>query len=116
MWTDELFHVKKPIIALLHLRALPGDPLYEKGATMGEVIENAARELQALQEGGVDGILIANEFSLPYEKKVSYVTVAAMGRIVGELKKEIKEYEKDIVYMGCWCSAYHRRNLLFRFS
>ena len=34
-------------------------------------IENAARELQALQEGGVDGILIANEFSLPYEKKVS---------------------------------------------
>lgn len=24
MWTDELFHVKKPIIALLHLRALPG--------------------------------------------------------------------------------------------
>lgn len=54
---------------------------------MGEVIENAARELQALQEGGVDGVLIANEFSLPYEKKVSYVTVAAMGRVVGELKK-----------------------------
>ena len=52
MWTDELFHVKKPIIALLHLRALPGDPLYEKDATMGEVIKNAARELQALQEGG----------------------------------------------------------------
>ena len=67
-----------------------GDPLYEKDATMGEVIENAARELQALQEGGVDGVLIANEFSLPYEKKVSYVTVSAMGRIVGELKKEIK--------------------------
>ena len=57
---------------------------------MGEVIENAAGELRALQDGGVDGILIANEFSLPYEKKVSYVTVAAMGRIVGELKKEIK--------------------------
>ena len=57
-----------------------GDPLYEKDATMGEVIENAAR----------DGVLIANEFSLPYEKKVSYVTVAAMGRVVGELKKEIK--------------------------
>ena len=56
---------------------------------MGEVIENAARELQALQEGGVDGVLIA-KFSLPYEKKVSYVTVAAMGRVVGELKKEIK--------------------------
>lgn len=24
-WTEELFHVKKPIIAMCHLRALPGD-------------------------------------------------------------------------------------------
>ena len=30
MWTDELFHVKKPIIALLHLRALPGGILCMK--------------------------------------------------------------------------------------
>ena len=28
MWTEELFGVKKPIIALLHLDALPGDPGY----------------------------------------------------------------------------------------
>mgnify|MGYP001226747697 CR=1 FL=1 len=69
MWTDELFHVKKPIIALLHLRALPGDPLYEKDATMGEVIENAARELQALQEGGVDGILIAMNSAFRMKKR-----------------------------------------------
>ena len=89
MWTEELFHVSKPIIALLHLRPLPGDPLYEN-SSMNHVIEIAREELHVLQEGGVDGILIANEFSLPYEKKVSHVTVAAMGRIVGELKKEIR--------------------------
>ena len=57
---------------------------------MSSVIEKAREELNALQDGGVDGILIANEFSLPYEKKVSYVTVAAMGRIVGELARDIK--------------------------
>ena len=51
-------------------------------------MENAARELQALQEGGVDGILIVNEFSLM--KKVSYVTVAAMDGDCGRIKKEIK--------------------------
>lgn len=90
MWTQELFHVEKPIIALLHLRALPGDPLFGDGDTMESVIEKAREELHALQDGGVDGILIANEFSLPYEKQVSYITVAAMGRIVGELKSEIK--------------------------
>ena len=88
MWTKELFKVEKPIIALLHLRALPGDPLF--GGSMNAVIEKAREELNALQDGGVDGILIANEFSLPYEKKVSYVTVAAMGRIVGELSRDIK--------------------------
>ena len=88
MWTKELFKVEKPIIALLHLRALPGDPLF--GGSMNAVIEKAREELNALQDGGVDGILIANEFSLPYEKKVSHVTVAAMGRIVGELSRDIK--------------------------
>lgn len=88
MWTKELFKVEKPIIALLHLRALPGDPLF--GGSMNAVIEKAREELNALQDGGVDGILIANEFSLPYEKKISHVTVAAMGRIVGELSRDIK--------------------------
>jgi membrane complex biogenesis BtpA family protein len=90
MWTEELFGVKKPIIALLHLRAMPGDPLYTKEDTMEKVVETARYELNALQDGGVDGVLIANEFSLPYQKQVSYVTVGAMGRIVGELKRDIK--------------------------
>ncbi|WP_304158963.1 BtpA/SgcQ family protein [Fusobacterium ulcerans] len=88
-WIKEMFKVKKPIIALLHLRALPGDPLFSEESSMEKVIEQARFELISLQEGGVDGILIANEFSLPYEKNVSYVTVAAMGRIIGELKKDI---------------------------
>lgn len=90
MWMKELFKVEKPIIALLHLRAMPGDPLFGDEDTMETVIKKAKEELIALQDGGVDGVLIANEFSLPYEKQVSYVTVAAMGRIVGELKRDLK--------------------------
>lgn len=90
MWTEEMFHVKKPVIALLHLRALPGDPLYAEEGGMQEVVETARRELHALQDGGVDGILFANEFSLPYQPRVDYVTVAAMARIIGELKSEIR--------------------------
>lgn len=90
MWTEELFHVKKPVIALLHLRALPGDPLYAAEGGVPGVVEIARREMHALQDGGVDGILFANEFSLPYQPKVDYVTVAAMARIIGELKDELK--------------------------
>lgn len=89
MWTEDIFRVKKPIIALLHLRAMPGDPLFDAERGMAGVVEVARRELHALQDGGVDGILFANEFSLPYQSKVDMVTVAAMGRIIGELYDEI---------------------------
>lgn len=29
-WLEELFGVKKPIIAMCHLQPLPGDPYYDK--------------------------------------------------------------------------------------
>ncbi len=90
MWMHDLFGVKKPIIALLHLRAMPGDPLYAPGDSMDRVLEIAKNELLALQDGGVDGILIANEFSLPYEKKASTVTIASMAYLVGALRGDIK--------------------------
>jgi membrane complex biogenesis BtpA family protein len=78
----------KPIIALLHLDALPGDPLYE--GNMEKVIEHARQDLTNLQNGGVDAVLFTNEFSLPYEGNVSAVTVASLAYIVGCLKREIK--------------------------
>lgn len=88
MWTKELFGVEKPIIALLHLRALPGDPQY--GGDLDAVVGQARKDLAALQDGGVDGVLIANEFSLPYQPQADMVTVGAMGYIVGQLKNEIR--------------------------
>ena len=63
MWAEEMFKVKKPIIAMLHLDPLPGDPMWKYGMNMQEVVENARRDLIALQEGGVDGIIFSNEFS-----------------------------------------------------
>lgn len=88
LWTKEMFSVEKPIIALLHLRALPGDPLY--GGDMEAVYRQARADLEALQDGGVDGVLIANEFSLPYQLKADPVTVGAMGYLVGRLKEHIR--------------------------
>lgn len=88
-WMEKLFNTKKPIIGLLHLKALPGDPFYEERGGMRAVIEQAEADLEALQGGGVDGILMTNEFSLPYEKKVSAVTLAAMGRVAGTLEHKL---------------------------
>ena len=89
LWTEEMFHTKKPIIAMLHLDPLPGDPRYRYGDSMAAVAAHAREDLRALQAGGVDGILFSNEFSLPYQRHMSFVTPAAMARVIGELKSEI---------------------------
>ena len=50
---------------------------------MGDVLSAARADLKALQDGGVDGILISNEFSLPYLDHVDMVTPSAMAYIIG---------------------------------
>lgn len=89
-WLNDMFHVKKPIIAMLHLSALPGDPAYRYTDTMEAVVNRAREDLKALQDGGVDGIIISNEFSLPYERHMSFVTPAAMARVIGEIKRDLR--------------------------
>jgi len=88
-WLQETFNVEKPIIAMCHLQAMPGDPYYDSVKGMKDVVEKGKHDLEALQEGGVDGIMFSNEFSLPYLTKVKPETVAAMARVVGELMHEI---------------------------
>lgn len=86
MWTKELFGTSKPIIAMLHLDPLPGDPLWNKDCSMEQVIEDARKDLISLQEGGVDGVLISNEFSLPYADTVNSLTTNAMARVIGSIE------------------------------
>jgi len=89
-WLKDLFNVEKPIIAMCHLQPLPGDPHYDDKGGMEKVVDLARKDLLALQEGGVDGIMFSNEFSLPYLTKTEPITAMAMARIIGELKREIK--------------------------
>lgn len=90
LWTETMFHVKKPIIAMLHLDPLPSDPRWHYGDSVEAVVQHAMEDLRALQNGGVDGILISNEFSLPYQRHMNFVTPAAMAYVVGRLKDEIR--------------------------
>jgi len=89
-WIKETFGTKKPIIAMCHFRALPGDLFYDKDGGMEKVVDYAREEFLALQEGGVDAVMFSNEFSLPYLTKVNPETTVAMARIIGELMPLIK--------------------------
>jgi len=88
-WLDDIFDVRKPVIGMCHLPPLPGDPGYDADTGMARIVEHGRREIAALQQGGVDGILISNEFSLPYLTDTEPITSVAMARVVGELLEEL---------------------------
>ena len=96
-----MFGTEKPVIGMLHLQPLPGDPLYYPGGSVSRVIDAAKRDLEALQSGGVDGILITNELSMPYEQHVSAVTLAAMGHVIGALAVDFSTpWGAEAIYDG----------------
>ena len=104
LWTEKMFGVKKPIIAMLHLNALPGDPLWSSENDMDAVVEHARMDLCALQDGGVDGVIISNEFSFPYQRNMDFVTPAAMAYIIGNIRSDIKiPYGVDAISDGLAC-------------
>ena len=90
MWMKELFNTEKPVIGMVHLQAMPTDPKYDHEGGVKKIVDLARKDLIALQEGGVDGILFCNEFSIPYTRKVNGTVIATFAEVVGELKSEIK--------------------------
>ncbi len=88
-WLNDMFGVNKPIFAMLHLQPLPGDPQYA-GEDVSVIVDKARKDLHALQDGGVDGIIVSNEFSLPYPRSMSIVTPATMAYVIGNLRDEIR--------------------------
>ena len=88
-WLEAHFNTRKPIIAMCHLGALPGDPRYDACRGMDWIVEQARADLLALQAGGVDAIMFSNEASLPYLTQVEPITLACMSRVIAELKPDI---------------------------
>lgn len=89
-WIKDVFGIDKPIIAMCHFQAMPGDPRYDYEKGISFVLDAARKDMLALQNGGVDAIMFSNEFSLPYLTKTEPITAITMARIIGELKNEIK--------------------------
>ncbi len=88
-WLLEMFQVKKPIIAMVHIRALPGDPGYDQKKGLEWVYDQAKSDMQALQEGGVDAVMFSNEYSLPYLTEVEPITTVSMAALISQLKADL---------------------------
>jgi len=79
----------KPVIAMVHLAALPGTPLYDANGGLDAIIAGAARDLDALQKAGVDAVMFGNENDRPYEFAVDTASTATMAYVIGRLRPEI---------------------------
>jgi membrane complex biogenesis BtpA family protein len=87
---ERTFGVRKPIIAMLHLPGLPGRPWHDAPAGIAKAVEIVGRDLDVLQDVGVDGVMFCNEADLPYQLKVGPEIVAAMASVVGQLRRDIR--------------------------
>jgi membrane complex biogenesis BtpA family protein len=86
----DLFGVEKPLIAMCHLEGLPGRPRYDAIGGLEGIVQSAAREVKALQDGGVDAILFCNENDLPYSTSVGMEVVATMAHVIGRLRGDLR--------------------------
>jgi len=81
---------KKAIIAMAHIGAMPGSPLYDEKGGMQKLIDGVAADIEKLQAGGVDAIMFGNENDRPYLLKATPESTAAMTAVVAALKPMIK--------------------------
>jgi uncharacterized protein len=79
-----------PAIGMVHLRPLPGSPRW--GGDMSGVQAAALLDARTLASAGFATIMVENFHDVPfYRDAVPPVTVAAMTRILGELRRELPD-------------------------
>jgi len=79
---------RRAIFGMVHLRALPGAPLFK---SMSDVLELALHDANALAAGGCDGFVIENFGDRPFTRgRVEAETIAAMTRVITEIVREVR--------------------------
>lgn len=76
------------IIGVVHLKALPGSPLYANN--IEQIYQNAIEDAKALENGGVDSIIFENFGDTPFVKdSISKLTISHFVSIVNDVKRNI---------------------------
>jgi len=86
----EIFGVEKPIIGMAHFLPLPGNYLYDDNEGIEAITESIVKDVEALQAGGVDGIMFCNEHDRPYSFKAGPAAMATMAYIIAGVKSHLK--------------------------
>lgn len=94
----ELFGTPKPVIAMAHVPAMPGTPLYDPEMGPDGIVEAVSRDVRHLVEGGVDGIMFCNENDRPYQLEAGLESTAMLARVVAECRPHGIPYGVDFLW------------------
>jgi len=84
---QSIFKIAKPIIGMIHLKALPGSPKFDNN--INAIINSALNELNIYKKAGIDAIVIENMHDVPYLKNnVGHEISSLMSIIAYQIKKE----------------------------
>lgn len=83
---NAIFTVPKPVIGMVHLKALPGTPKYK--GDVKAIIATALEEANIYKKAGIDGLAIENMHDVPYLKnKVGHEISSLMAIVAHEIKR-----------------------------
>jgi hypothetical protein len=93
---------EKPLIAMAHLAALPGTPLYDAARGLQGIIDDLRRDVDLLVAGGFDAVLFCNENDRPYVLHAGLPSAAMMTRVVTECRPTTVPFGVDFLWdAGC---------------
>lgn len=88
---EMLFGTTKPIIGMLHLKPLPGSPVYD-GKGLAKVIDTALEDAKALINGGVNALQVENFNDPSYFPNVAPPeTVASLAVVAHEVRRNFPD-------------------------
>ncbi|MEK8129546.1 BtpA/SgcQ family protein [Paenibacillus filicis] len=85
----DIFKTDKAVIGMVHLKALPGAPHFG-GGNLDAIYDFAMKDVRALEEGKVDGLIIENAWDIPFMKPddIGLETVAALTALTVRIKQQ----------------------------
>jgi len=95
---NQMFGVKKPIIAMAHFPPLPGTPLYNPELSVPRMIADMRADIQKYIDNGIDSVMFCNEGDRPYTLKADLEAVAVMTRIIAELAPRDRPFGVDFLW------------------
>ncbi len=88
----------KPLIAMAHVPALPGTPLYDAAAGLSGAVASVRRDVEVLLGAGFDAVMFCNENDRPYQLQAGLESAAAMTRVVTECRPEGVPFGVDFLW------------------